>query len=59
MLFQEWDWDKAKEVWQREAKAEGKEEAQNYWKSVVAEKDAGLASKDAEIARLKAQLSST
>ena len=48
MLFQEWDWDKAKEVWKREAK----EEAHNYWKSVVAEKDA-------EIARLKAQSTST
>ena len=48
MLFQEWDWDKAKEVWQSEAK----EEASNYWKSEMAKKDA-------EIARLKAQLSST
>ena len=56
MLFQEWDWDKAKEVWQREAKEEGKAEERDYWKSVVAKV---VAEKDAEIARLKAQSTST
>ena len=64
MIFQEWDWDKAKEIWQREARAEGRAEGRAErdlaWEAVVAdvvaEKNASLAEKDSEIAKLKSQL---
>ena len=48
MIFQEWDWDKAKEIWQREAAAE----RDLAWEAVVADKDA-------EIARLRSQLNTS
>ena len=56
MIFQEWDWDKAKEIWQREAAAEERSLWETVIADVVAEKDASLAEKDSEIARLKSQL---
>ena len=59
MIFQEWDWDKAKEIWQREAAAEARADERNLWEAVVADKDAGLAQKDAEIARLRSQLNTS
>ena len=62
MLFQEWNWDDAKDVWQREAE----ERERDKWQSVLADKDAKLADneakladKDALIAKLRAQLNIT
>ena len=66
MLFQEWNWDDAKEVWQREAAEREREK----FMPVIADKDAKLADKevtisdqeviisekDAYIAELEAQL---
>ena len=63
MLLQEWNWDDARAVWEREAE----ERADAKWQSIVADKDAILADKDAKwqsvvadkdaiIAKLKAQL---
>ena len=68
MLIQDWDWDVAKKVWQREAAEEaraegitkgiakgekrGKANERKKWKAVIADKDA-------EIAKLKAQLNIT
>ena len=53
MLFQEWNWEDAKTVWQKEAKEEGVElgeaRSDQKWKSIIAEKDA-------QIAELLAQL---
>jgi len=40
----------------RNARNEGKAEERTIWQSVVADKDAKLADKDAEIARLRSQL---
>jgi predicted transposase/invertase (TIGR01784 family) len=42
----------------RHAKDEGKAEEREKWQGVVADKDTALANKDAEIARLRAQLES-
>jgi hypothetical protein len=43
MLLEEWNWDEAKEVWQEEARAEGREEAwemaEAKYQPVIAEKD--------------------
>ena len=52
MLFQEWKWEDARAVWEKEAEAR----TDAKWQSVVADKDAKLADKDAIIARLNAQL---
>jgi hypothetical protein len=60
MLLQEWNWDDARAVWERDAEARGEARAETRadqkWQAVVADKDAALAGKDAEIARLKALL---
>ena len=52
MLLQEWNWDDAKAVWQKEAE----ERADHKWQSVMAEKDDKLADKDAELADKDAKL---
>jgi hypothetical protein len=56
MLLNEWNWDDARAVWERDAREEAREEESEKWKAVVAEKDAALAKRDAEIARMKALL---
>jgi len=49
MLIQEWNWDDAKRVWQKEAAAEATAQANAKWQTVIAEKNA-------IIAELRAQL---
>ena len=66
MLIQEWDWDVAKAVWQKEAAAEATvqatAQADAKWQTVVADKDAKLqsvvAEKNAIIADNNAKLQS-
>ena len=50
MLLQEWNWEDAKTVWQREAK----EISDREWKPIVAQKDNVIAQKDKDNARLVA-----
>jgi hypothetical protein len=52
MLLNEWNWADARAVWESEAR----EDADQKWQAIVADKDTALADKDAEIARLKALL---
>jgi hypothetical protein len=49
MLLTEWDWDKAKAVWQREAREEGREESERQYQTERQQYQA-------EIAELKRQL---
>ena len=68
MLLQEWKIEDAKAVWQREAEERGEkrgeergekrgeERSDRKWQSVILQKDAILADKDAEIAKLRVQL---
>ena len=64
MLAQEWDWNKALEITARDAAREAAHNAaqeaeqrvNEQWEAVVADKDASLADKDAEIEALKAML---
>jgi len=46
MLFQDWNWDDARAVWEREAEKRERKK----WQSVVADMDAALADKDAKLA---------
>ena len=50
MLLQEWNLKDAKEVWQQEAKEEGKAESDSAWQLVVAAQDKALADKEKTIA---------
>ena len=60
MLLQEWKLDEAIFYREREAEKRGFEKSRAVYEPLIAEKDvahaAALASKDAEIAKLKAQL---
>jgi hypothetical protein len=51
MIFQEWNWDDAKTVWQREAEERGKEQSDKEWKPIVAEKDAIIAELQAQLSK--------
>ena len=52
MLFQEWNWEDAKSVWDEETE----KRVDAKWQSIIAGKDAALVEKDAEIAALKLRL---
>ena len=60
MLAQEWDWDKAFEIKERDTERRVNEQWEARVASIVADKDAKwesvVANKDAEIAALKAKL---
>ena len=45
MLLQEWNWDDAKAVWQKEAE----ERTDHKWQSVMADKDALIAELTAQL----------
>ena len=52
MLLQEWNWDDAKTVWQREAE----ERTDRKWEPIVAQKDKALAQKDMDLAKKEKDL---
>ena len=56
MLLQEWNWEEAKIVWQREAEERGEARSDQKWKAVITDKDAQLVDKDAQLADKDAQL---
>jgi len=45
MLFQEWNWEEARVIWEREAE----KREQKKWQAVLADKDTIIADKDAKI----------
>ena len=59
MLLQEWNWEDAKKVWQKEAEERGEERgvkigeerAAQKWETVVADKDALIAELQAQLAK--------
>jgi hypothetical protein len=56
MIFGEWDWDEAKEVWQEEAMEKGVEKTEAKYQPILAEKDRALAEKDRENQELRRKL---
>ena len=56
MIFQEWNWDDAKTVWDEESEIRGESRERVKWQSIVADKDAALADKDAALADKDAEL---
>jgi len=56
MIFQEWNWDDAKTVWDEESEIRGESRERVKWQSIVADKDAALADKDAALADKDAAL---